>query len=425
MVSKILKTSSLVLAAGLMVNVSAWADEPAQKSRLSMGGYGEAVMSRHFYSDNFKRYTNADQFKDADSYGRFDLPHVVINIGYNFGHGWTMGSEIEFEHGGSESAVEIEEEETGEYETEVERGGEVALEQFWIQKSWSRALNLRMGHIIVPVGLTNMHHMPNEFFTVYRPEGESSILPCTWHQTGISLWGRTSDWRYEAQFIAGLEADLFGSQNWIKKSSASPYEFDVANKYAAVLRLDNYSVAGLRMGLSGYFGRTSGNSLKAFKYSDIKGDLLIGAFDFTYNDHNWIIRGCADYGHLIDSQEISKINRTLGKGSVSPQTQVASAAYCLGIEAGYDLFALSAKMRQEGQQLYLFSRYDSYDSMYKTEGAIVDNPCWSRQVYTVGLNYKPLAEITVKAEYAYRQLKSQFNDEPTLSLGVTYAGWWK
>ncbi len=425
MVSKILKTSSLVLAAGLMVNASAWADEPAQKSRLSMGGYGEAVMSRHFYSDNFKRYTNADQFKDADSYGRFDLPHVVINIGYDFGHGWTMGSEIEFEHGGSESAVEIEEEETGEYETEVERGGEVALEQFWIQKSWSRALNLRMGHIIVPVGLTNMHHMPNEFFTVYRPEGESSILPCTWHQTGISLWGRTSDWRYEAQFIAGLEADLFGSQNWIKKSSASPYEFDVANKYAAVLRLDNYSVAGLRMGLSGYLGRTAGNSLKAFKYSDIKGDLLIGAFDFTYNDHNWIIRGCADYGHLSDSQEISKINRTLGKGSVSPQTQVASAAYCLGIEAGYDLFALSAKMRQEGQQLYLFGRYDSYDSMYKTEGAIVDNPCWSRQVYTVGLNYKPLAEITVKAEYAYRQLKSQFNDEPTLSLGVTYAGWWK
>jgi hypothetical protein len=270
-----------------------------------------------------------------------------------------------------------------------------------------------------------MHHMPNEFFTVYRPEGESSILPCTWHQTGISLWGSTSDWRYEAQFIAGLEADLFGSQNWIKKSSASPYEFDVANKYAAVLRLDNYSVAGLRMGLSGYFGRTAGNSLKAFKYSDIKGDLLIGAFDFTYDDHNWIIRGCADYGHLSDSQEISKINRTLGKGSVSPQTQVASAAYCLGIEAGYDLFALSDKMRQEGQQLYLFGRYDSYDSMYKTEGAIVDNPCWSRQVYTVGLNYKPLAEITVKAEYAYRQLKSQFNDEPTLSLGVTYAGWWK
>jgi len=33
-------------------------------------------------------------------------------------------------NGGTESAVEIKEEEGGEYESEVERGGEVALEQF-------------------------------------------------------------------------------------------------------------------------------------------------------------------------------------------------------------------------------------------------------------------------------------------------------
>ena len=77
-------------------------------NRLSIGGYGEAVMTRNFYSDNYKRYTNADQYKDADGHGRFDLPHVVINIGYDFGKGWSMGSEIEFEHGGTESAVEIE-----------------------------------------------------------------------------------------------------------------------------------------------------------------------------------------------------------------------------------------------------------------------------------------------------------------------------
>ena len=33
-------------------------------------------------------------------------------------------------------AVEVEAEETGEFEHEIERGGEVALEQFWIQKSF-------------------------------------------------------------------------------------------------------------------------------------------------------------------------------------------------------------------------------------------------------------------------------------------------
>ena len=417
------KITAAMLAISATCAVEAQENSDIQK--LSIGGYGEAVMSRHFYSDNYKRYTNADLFKDADSYGRFDLPHVVINIGYDFGHGWTLGTEIEFEHGGPECAVEIEEEETGEYETETERGGEVALEQFWIQKSWSRALNLRMGHIIVPVGLTNMHHEPNQFFTVYRPEGESTILPCTWHQTGISIWGRTRHWRYEVQFIAGLEADLFGSQHWIQQGSASPYEFDIANRYAGVARIDYYPTAGWRLGASGYFGRTAGNSLKAYKYGDIDGDLLIGTFDFEYKQLNWIVRGSADYGHLGDSQKITAINRTLGKNSVSPQTHVASAAYCLGIEAGYNLFALWDQTHQSGQQFYLFGRYDSYDSMYKTEGTVVDNPCWARQVYTVGVNYRPVQAITIKADYAYRRLKSQFNDEPTLSLGVTYAGWWK
>ncbi len=97
-----------------------------------------------------------------------------------------MGSEIEFEHGGTESAVEIEEEEGGEYESEIERGGEVALEQFWIQKSFMPQLNLRVGHMVVPVGYTNAHHLPTEFFGVYRPQGENTIMPCTWHETGIS-----------------------------------------------------------------------------------------------------------------------------------------------------------------------------------------------------------------------------------------------
>ena len=105
-------------------------------SRLTVGGYGEAVYTRNFYSDNMFRYSHAERYKDAKGHGRIDLPHVVINLGYDFGKGWSMGSEIEFEHGGSEVAVEIEAEETGEFEHEIERGGEVALEQFWIQKTF-------------------------------------------------------------------------------------------------------------------------------------------------------------------------------------------------------------------------------------------------------------------------------------------------
>ena len=80
-------------------------NQKVTKSKLTIGGYGEAVYTRNFYSDNIFRYSHPDRYKDSPGHGRVDLPHVVINIGYDFGYGWTMGSEIEFEHGGNEVAV--------------------------------------------------------------------------------------------------------------------------------------------------------------------------------------------------------------------------------------------------------------------------------------------------------------------------------
>lgn len=94
-------------------------------------------------------------------------------------------------------------------------------------------LNVRAGMLVVPVGQTNAHHLPTEFFGVYRPEGENTIMPCTWHEVGVSLWGKGGDWRYEALFLPGLDSERFGNQGWIHDSSASPYEFKIANNYAA------------------------------------------------------------------------------------------------------------------------------------------------------------------------------------------------
>ena len=193
-------------------------------SRLSLGGYGEAVMSRNFYSQSFNRYNAPARYKDDNSHGRFDLPHVTFNLGYDFGHGWTFGTEVEFEHGGNETAVEVEAEESGEYEAETEKGGEVALEQFWLNKAfWKGMFNVKAGEIIVPVGYSNAHHEPLNFFTCYRPEGEAAILPNTWHQLGVSFWGRVKDWRYEMQFLSGLNSESFTGENFVHPGATSPY----------------------------------------------------------------------------------------------------------------------------------------------------------------------------------------------------------
>ncbi len=437
MINKILYSSLTLLLLGTL-NVNAdnllekkTADDNAAtteqvestKHRLTIGGYGEAVASRMFYSNNYKRYTNADLYKNDKGYGQFDLPHVVIYMGYDFGKGWSLGTEIEFEHGGTESAVEIEEEETGEYESEIERGGEVALEQFWLQKSFAPALNLRMGHMVVPVGGTNNAHLPTEFFTVYRPEGENTILPCTWHETGVSLWGKAGDWRYEAMFLAGLDADRFGNKGWIHDGSGSPYEFKMATAYAGAIRIDNYSIKGLRLSVSGYLGNSANNTLNATgKYKGLHGTVAIGAFDFLYNDHNFIARGNFDYGHLSNSLEITSANMSTRADSPSPKTNIGEAAIALGIEAGYDIFSQIASMREREQRFYVFGRYDYYDSMYKTVKNMTDEKMWQRQKVTAGVNYYPIPQIAIKGEYSYRILSLQYNNEPTVSLGICYSG---
>ncbi|MBO7529982.1 MAG: hypothetical protein J6T37_08920 [Bacteroidales bacterium] len=400
-------------------------NQKVTKSKLTVGGYGEAVYTRHFYSDNMFRYSHPDRYKNARGHGRIDLPHVVINIGYDFGNGWTMGSEIEFEHGGNEVAVEMEPEETGEFEHEIERGGEVALEQFWIQKSFSKVLNIRMGHIIVPVGQTNSAHLPTQFFTCYRPEGELTILPCTWHETGISVWGKIGKWRYEALVVPALNSNMFDNANWVKNGSASAYEFRVANNLAYALRIDNYSVKNLHIGVSGYIGNTFNNDIvtnESDKYKNVKGTLLIGTAEFDYNCKYLIIRGNLDYGHLNDADIISAYNKNQNHQSFSPypRSLVGEEAVAIGGEIAYDIFNLMKNM--DDRRLFIFGRYDYYDSYIPYEGALTDYQWTERHVMTLGLNYYPIKQVVIKAEYAQRFLKEQYNTEPMLSLGVAYSG---
>lgn len=402
-------------------------------NRLSIGGYGEAAYTRNFYSDNVYRYTDPKSYKNDPSHGRFDIPHAVIYISYDFGKGWTMSSEIEFEHTGSGGAIEKEYSEGGEWEQEVEKGGEVELEQFWIQKSFGSFLNVRAGHIVVPVGLTNAHHEPLNYFTVYRPEGEATILPCTWHDTGISIWGRLGDFRYEVQMLAGLDAFMFDRENWIQGGAGSPFEFKVANKYGFAARIDNYTLPGLRVGLSGYYGQAMHNSYphefegedangNKKTYDGTKGRVAIGAIDFTFNRYNWIVRGNADYGYLSNASTISKIKRNLTSNNAPyKKTPVGKNAVAVGIEAGYDVFSQIGKLREDNQKLYLFGRYEYYNSYIPAKDqAKYEYTGKNRMAF--GVNYNPIPQIAVKAEYSKRFFKSQYNNEPSVSLGVAYQG---
>ncbi len=421
----IIVIAALAATAEAQVNAADSVLGQQQSGRFSVGGYGEVAYSRNFFSDHVSRYSQPEEHKDDPSHGRFDLPHVVVYMGYNFGKGWSLGTEIEFEHGGNGLAYEKEDEEGGEWEQETEKGGEVELEQFWIQKTFSRAANLRMGHIVVPVGLNNAHHEPLNFFTVYRPEGENTILPSTWHQTGFSFFGRYKKLRYEAQLLAGLNADNFTNTGWISKGHKSPMEYDVANKYGTALRLDYYALPGLRLGLSGYYGESIGNSYPRNANgvdAEYKGTVAVGAFDFTYNHAGLIVRGQADYGYLGDAEELKYVyNRVNKKSPFHHSAFVSKNAYAVGLEAGYDILQLTSCKGSKKESLYLFGRYEAYNPYASnTKGAAYDYTAVKRMA--VGLNYFPVPEIAIKAEFSNRFLKGLYNNEPAVNIGVTYEG---
>lgn len=423
---------SIALTAEAQVEQTTVADsvmEHVRGNRLSVGGYGEIGFSREYYSDHVNRYSSPQNYRNDPSHGKFDIPHAVIYLGYDFGKGWTMGTEIEFEHTGTGSAIENEADEAAEWEREQEKGGEVELEQFWINKRFSKAINLKMGHIIVPVGLNNAFHEPLNYFTVYRPEGENAILPSTWHDTGVSFWGRYGSFKYELQMVAGLNAMLFNRDKWIHHGAGSPFEFKPANQYGFAARVDWFATRGLRVGMSGYYGNSAHNTypndLKGDgkPYDKVKGTVAVGSIDVTLNRWNWIVRGQADYGYVGNTAELNEIKDAKAHASNSPvkSAMIGKNAVAMGIEAGYDVFSQIAKMRSNEKKLYVFGRYEYYDSYIpRGDKDMFDYTNVSRLAF--GLNYYPLPEIVIKADYSIRNLKTPYNNEPSLNIGVAYEG---
>lgn len=96
-------------------------------------------------------------------------------------------------------------------------------------------------------------------------------------------------------------------------------------------------------------------------------------------------------------------------------------AVAVGIEAGYNIFSQIEKLNSARQKLFLFGRYEYYDSYIKAKSQTAYNYT-GKQRMAVGLNYYPIPQIAVKAEYSQRFLKTPYNNEPSVSIGVAYEG---
>ena len=118
-------------------------------------------------------------------------------------------------------------------------------------------------------------------------------------------------------------------------------------------------------------------------------------------------------------------NRTNKKSPYHHSAFVSKNAYAVGIEAGYDVMSLLSPSSplggSERGSLYLFGRYEQYNPYASnTKGTAYDYTEVKRMAF--GVNYYPVPEIAIKAEYSNRLLKSQYNNEPSISIGVAYEG---
>ena len=395
----------------------AYQQKIANYEKFRIGSYGEMLYQHYDYGPN--RYSGTGTGSPADSRGTIAIPRFIVAMDYKFTPKLTLSTEIEFEYGGTGAAMEYEYDEAGEYEMEIERAGEVALEQFHLTYELLPSLKLRAGHIIVPVGLTNAYHEPVNFFGATRPEGEMNMIPCTWHENGIQLLGSVKGFNYWVELTNGLDPNFFSRDKFIREGKQSMFETAVMTNPAVSGRLE-YNIKGFRVGASAYYGRTAKNSSKPDKMSSIKAPVTIATADMQYRGHNIIARGNVVYGHIGDSEALSRLNITMPSGIGFSRDYVAESAINYYGEIGYNV----GRLIRKSLAIYPFVRYEYYDTMHSVKGTVVKDDRYECSVLTAGLNYYVLPGLVIKADYAHRRVGGgKFNNENTFSIGIAYITW--
>ncbi|MCL1044428.1 hypothetical protein L2737_03660 [Shewanella electrodiphila] len=377
-------------------------------SKFSFKSYGSANFTSDEYFDNVQDTT-------PERRNRFDLERIVTEFGYQFNDAWSMEVEIEYEHGGTGAALEYDGfDEFGEFETETEAGGEVVVEKAEIRYRPSDAFGVKFGNIHLPIGLTSTLHKPNQYLTVLRHKSEATMIPAVWNENGIGVYGEISDFHYQAQIVSGLNSEYFRTYDWVASGHQTRFEHVNADDLAFAGRLDygNFKT-GSAIGVSYYYGNTSGNRNKSNKL-DADGTLSIVTAAAAFVEGPWVLRGQYMYGTLSDTDAITQANKTTPGLRPGNFAQLGSKSQAFFVEAGFkldDYFDIP---------MTVFANIDYSNPLMEVESGTATKRyenTWS----SIGVNYFPIPEIVIKAEGGLQQVAvSSIPDTNFFALGVGY-----
>ena len=384
---------------------------------LTWSGYSDIIFSWFDHGPNQNRPGGAE----SDSRLELDLARFILELEGEMPAGLGFEAEIEFEHGGTGVAFEIEYGEFGEFEQEVEQGGEVFIEELYLSKKFGDWGKLKVGRFYIGYGLLSQLYKPSGYLGGRRPESETMIIPAVWDEIGIGFNYYVNDNLDLAfQVVNGLDSSGFGSLNWVREGHQGKFETIQADGLAFVGRADyRFSDIGLTVGSSVYYGMNTNANRPKDDLEDVDSPLLLLDAHFVLRHDRWHGSGVVMWGKLWNAEDISARNSRLSNNLSVQRTPVADNALALWGEIGYDIGPYVGLGLHSS--LSPFVRVDYYDSMYRPRESLFDNPRYERMVLTSGLSYSFAESVFVKLDYAYRRVgDSTLNNEGTANLTL---GW--
>ena len=290
------------------------------------------------------------------------------------------------------------------------RTGEARVEFAYVDFLLNKALNLRAGMMLIPVGFVNELHEPPAFLGSRRPFTETRIIPSSWNENGVGIHGDLpGNFTYRLYLVNGLSALGRGVEGETEGFSASGIrggrqagkEANAAS-LAWTGRLDWSFVPGAMVGASFY----SGNSNQSGEGMAITTTLV--DLHAEYRANGFQARGL-----------FTTISNSRGGVDALPlgsaPREVGTKQFGGYLEAGYDL------LRGGKQALIPFLRWERLNTQSEVVSGVVADGANDQTVLTVGVNYKPIPNIAVKADYQKlenhaRSGRNQFN----LALGYYF-----
>lgn len=338
-------------------------DNNLSKSATTIGGYGNAFYQR----DNNLGIAKAD------------LQRFVLFTGHKFNEKISVFSELEVE----DAKV-----------TGGEDGGEVSIEQAYLKFNLNANNYLVAGLFIPRIGILNENHLPNTFNGNERNYVETFIIPSTWREIGVGIFGNLNGLpvNYSAGLMNGLNSADFEHGDLLEGGKFEGKNA-TANNLAITASLQFYQ-GDFKAQVSGYYGGTVGVSAhKADSLGLAPGifgtPVALAEGDIQYAKNGVAVRALATYVSIPDA---AKINGAYANNT--PKAQFGAYA-----EIGYDLLYNAARPRE--QQFIVFVRDERFnENVSIPSNGIMDGTLNQNHIVT-GFTYLPIRNVAIKADVRF------------------------